>query len=104
MKKQEKYIERSDLKDATHLQISTFYDKGGMNFFNGQTSPRGFYISVTPVTKGNGMVSYTMFTGLKQLLHQVNRYSDKQFRHALELSQNYEDKLIAAVVAKNKAA
>ena len=104
MQKHEKYIEREDLIDATHLQVSVFYDKGGMNYLSGQTSPRGFYLSVTPVTKENRMVSFTMFTGMKRLLHQVNRYTDKQFNHALEISQTYEDELIAAVVAKNKAA
>ena len=104
MQKHEKYIERDDLIGATHLQVSVFYDKGGVSYFNGQTSPRGFYLSVTPVTRGNGMISYTMFTGLKRLIHEVNRYSDKQFRHALAVSEAYEDELIAAVVAKNKAA
>ena len=103
MKKHDKYIERSDLIDATHLEISVYYDKGGTSYFTGQSSPRGFYLSVKPVTKGNGMIRFTMFTGIKKLLHEVNRYSDKQFRHALELSKNYEDELIAAV-AKNKAA
>ena len=56
------------------------------------------------VTKGNGMISFTMFTGTKKLLHEVNRYSDKQFHYAIELSKNYEEGLIASVVAKNKAA
>ena len=104
MKKHEKYIERNDLRDASHLQVSVFYDKGSMNYFSGQAAPRGFYLSVTPVRKGNGVVSYTMFTGLKRLLHQVSRFTDKQFCHAVELSKAYEDELIAAVVEKNKAA
>ena len=104
MQKYEKYIERSDLRDANHLQVSVFYDKGSMNYFSGQAAPRCFYLSVTPVTKGNGTVSFTMFTGMKRLLHEVNRYTDKQFNHAVELSKACEDELIAAVVNKNKAA
>ena len=103
MKKHKKYIERSDLKDATHLEVSVSYDKGSICFFTEQSSPRGFYLSVTPVTKSNGSVSFKMFTGIKRLLHEVNRYSDKQFNHAVELSKEFEDELIAAVVAKNKA-
>ena len=104
MQKHEKYIERNDLRDASHLQVSVFYDKGSMNYFSGQSAPRGFYLSVTPVTKGNGTVSFTMFTGMKRLLHDVSRYTDKQFHHAIELSKSYEYELITAVVNKNKAA
>lgn len=104
MQKYEAYIERSDLKDATGLEVSVAYSKGGMSYFSGQVSPRGFYLSVTPVTKGNGMVSFTMFSGIKRLLLEVNRYSDKQFDRAVEMSKAVEGELIAAVVEKNRAA
>ena len=104
MKKIDSYIERNDLKDASHLQVSVYYTKGGANYFSGGTIPRGYYISVTPVTKGNGMVRYTMFTGRKHLLLQTARYSDKQFARAVELAKDFEDELINAVVAENKAA
>ena len=106
MKKYEKsrYIERDDLKNASHLEVSVYYNKGGTNYFSGGTIPRGYYISVTPVTKGNGMISYTMFTGHKHLLLETSRFSAKQFASAVEMAKDFEDKLIAAVVAENKAA
>ena len=102
--RQEKYIERNDLRDATHLEISVYYTKGGANYFSGGTTPRGFYISVTPVTKSNGMISFTMFTGRKQLLFTTNRYTDKQLARAVEMAKDYEAELISVVVAENKAA
>ena len=104
MKKHQSYIERNDLKDATHFEVSVYYTKGGTNYFSGGITPRGYYVSVTPVTKGNGTISYTMFTGHKRLLLKTTRYSQKQFIHALELAKGFEEELIAAVVAENKAA
>ena len=104
MKQQDKYIERNDLKGASHLHVSVYYDKGGANYFSGGTIPRGYYVSVTPVTKGNGMISYAMFTGRKKLLFETKRYSAKQFKQAIEMAKDVEEELIAVVVAENKAA
>lgn len=46
MKEQKRYIERNDLKNGSHLEVSVFYTKGGMSYFTGQVSPRGYYLSV----------------------------------------------------------
>ena len=104
MKQHKNYIERSDLKDATHLEVSVYYTKGGANYFSGGMIPRGYYVSVTPVTKGNGTISFAMFTGRKRFLFETARYTDKQFARAIEMAREYEDELIAAVVAESKAA
>ena len=104
MKKHEKYIERDDLKGATHLEISVYYTKGGLSYFTGGTTRRGYYLSVRPVTKGNGMVSYDLFSGCKRLLLETSRYTDKQFARAAAMAGDYEDELITAVVAESKAA
>ena len=104
MKKHEKYIERSDLKDASHLQVSVYYTKGGDNYFSGGTIRRGYYIAVTPVTKGNNMIRYAMFSWCKQLLFETARYTDKQFTRAIEMAKDVENELITTVVAESKAA
>ena len=104
MKRHEKYIERDDLKDATHLEVSVYYTKGGANYFSGGVTPRGYYLSVKPVKKGNGMVSYTLFSGRSRLLLETQRFTAKQFALALEMAKDYEESLIAAVVAENTAA
>ena len=103
-KQHKKYIERHDLKGATHLEVSVYYNKGGANYFSGGIIPRGHYVSVTPVTKRNNSISFTMFTGRKRLLFETARYSDKQFANAVEMATGFEDELISAVVAENKAA
>jgi len=104
MKKHDTYVERDDLKDATHLQVSVSYNKGGQNYFSGGVTPRGFYLSVTPVTKANGMVSFTMFSGQSRLLFETQRFTAKQFARAVDMAKERESELINAVVAKNKAA
>jgi hypothetical protein len=38
------------LPDATHLKVSVFYDKGGLNYFNYKDEARGYWASVHPVT------------------------------------------------------
>ena len=104
MKKHEKYIERGDLNGATHLEVSVYYTKGGMSYFTGSTNPHGYYLSVRPVTKRNGMTSFDLFAGCKKLLLETARYSAKQFDRAVAISAAFEDELISAVVAENMAA
>ena len=104
MKKHERYIERGDLKGATHLEVSVYYTKGGVNYFSGNTNPRGYYLSVRPVKRGNNMVSFDLLSGCKRLLLETARYTDKQFQRAIELAKDYEDELISVVAAECKAA
>jgi len=104
MKTHKKYIERNDLNKATHLEVNVSYNKGGVNCFSGGTRPRGYYLSVTPVTISSTSISFVAFTGQSQFLLETKRFSAKQFAQAIEMSKAYEEELIAAVVAKNKAA
>jgi len=98
----ERYIERDDLQDATHLEVSVSYNLGGANYFSGGTIRRGFYLNVKPVTKGRGMVSYTLFSGKGRLLFETQRFTAKQFAKAVEMAKEFEEELIADVVAKSK--
>jgi hypothetical protein len=103
MKSQDKYIERNDLKGATHLEVSVYYSKGGVSYFVGGTMPRGYYIAIKPVTKNDYMVRYELFSGRKQLLFETARYSEKQFARAIEMANDVESDLIAAVIAENQS-
>lgn len=102
MKEYKKYIENNNLQDATHIEVSVSYSKGGLSYITGKTSPRGYYISVTPVTKNDDMVSFILFTGYRQLLFEADRYSAKQFEVAVEMSGSIEAEMVAAVVEKYK--
>ena len=72
------YIKIVDNNRATHLKCELYYDLGGMNFFTHETEPRGYYVSVVPVSRSNGLESYTAFTGCKQLVQTCSRKSKKQ--------------------------
>ena len=98
MNRQEKYIERGDLKGASHLEVAVYYTKG-----SGAT-PRGYYLSVRPVTVRNGMVSFDLLSGRRQLLFETSRFTARQFARAVAMARDAEEDLIAAVAAENKAA
>jgi len=104
LKKYREHIERNGLINATHLEVSVYYTKGGLNYFSGGMIARGYYISVTPVTISDETIRYTAFTGCSQLMLETQRYSDKQFDRAIEMAKEHRDALIATVVEKNKAA
>ena len=93
-----KYIERNDLNGASHLEVSVYYTKGG------GTLPRGYYLSVRPVTRRDGMVSFELFSGQCQLLFGASRYTAKQFAKAMEMAKGMEKELIEAVVMDNRVA
>lgn len=103
MKSYDTYIETKDFPGNTHIQISVYYSKGGMNYFSGESSQRGFYVSVTPVQKSNGCISTVLFSGLKQLILNASRYSEKQHNIAIEASKEITPKLMEALKAKAAA-
>ena len=100
----ESHIERipyENLKNATHIEVEVHYSLGGLNF-SGGSSARGYYLSVKPVTVRGNTVSYNLFSGVSRLLLVVNRYSDRQFKQAVELSEAVKDELVRQVLAKHK--
>ena len=54
------------LKNGTHIDVEVYYTQGGIDYFAGSTTQRGYYLSVTPVTRKDNMVSFAMFTGCKK--------------------------------------
>jgi hypothetical protein len=97
MREQKKYIKRSGLKEGNHLEVSVYYSKGGMSYLTYKVYPRGYYLSVRPVTLGKGTAGYNLFSGCTRLILETNRYSDKQFGKAVEMVRPFEDELIANV-------
>ncbi len=103
-KKHTEYIETNEFPGSTHLDVSVYYSLGGMNYFSGRGEERGFYLSVTPVKKEHGMVSYEMFTGIKMFIHPANRFSEKQLKLAMEKSKPHKQTLIDSLKVKRKCA
>lgn len=100
-----KYIKvKENPAKVTHLKIELYYDLGGMNYFTGRAENRGYYLSVSPVTRGTSAggfssESYTAFTGIKQNIKQVTRKSAKA--EAEKLAADAMDNLIDYVCRKN---
>ena len=86
------YIE----KEGYHLKVTIDYEKGGINYFSGQHSRRGYYIYVQPVqierVDGRVVVERSMlFSGGKKLLFEVSRQSQKAYEKACTmLDENQE--------------
>lgn len=83
-------------KNGYELKIEVGYEKGGMNYFSGQESRRGYYLYVYPVRRelvdGRVMVeSFTMFRGGKKLLKEVARKSDKAYQEACSMVEQNQD-------------
>jgi len=100
MKKYEK-IEGSNKE----LKIEVYYDKGGMNYFNGKNEPRGYWLSMRQVEverQGRGIVieSYGMFSGAKMFLKEVKKKSDKAYELALSIAEEKIEELRGHVLAK----
>jgi len=99
------YIE----KEGYELKVQVGYEKGGISYFNYQTSERGYYLYVYPVKRekhANGVVieSFTMFKGGKKLLFEVNRKSEKAYQKAcsmLEENQEFIDRIDANTKNQN---
>ena len=86
------YIE----KDGYHLKVQVDYELGGMNYFSGQESRRGYYLYVYPVqietVDGRVQVeSFTFFKGGKKLLIEVGRKSQKAYEKACAMVDQHQD-------------
>lgn len=62
--------------EFTHVDVEVYYNKGGMNYFTSNVEKRGYYLSVQPLNKSNG-IHFTAFTGVKQLVREAGRFSPK---------------------------
>ena len=83
-------------KDGYHLKVQVDYEKGGMNYFSGQETKRGYYLYVYPVQietiDGRVIVeSFTLMRGAKKLLFEVNRKSDKAYERACAMVEENQD-------------
>ena len=100
-----KYIELEANAAATHLKIEVYYHLGGYNCFTAKSENRGYYLSISPVTRSNRdgftFESYTAFSGIKQCVKTVARKSATAEREAEEKAARIEKMLIEWVCDKN---
>lgn len=55
------------------IVVAVYYDKGGANYFSGTTEARGYYLSVCPEERADGMRMYAAFSGVKKCVLPVSR-------------------------------
>lgn len=65
-------------RGVEYLVVSVHYSKGGMNYASYNQEPRGYYLSVSPETRGGGTVSFTLFSGTKSFLEPAKAFSAKR--------------------------
>ena len=105
MAKKYELIEGTENK---YIKYEVDYQKGGMNYYNGATEKRGYYLCVRIVERKpsgtNGLMyeSFLMFGGTKKLLVEVARKSDKKYQEAIKLAEQYETELKQYVLSKEK--
>ena len=92
-----KYLKRNDLKNATHLEVNVYYDKGGYSYVDSKPTARGYYISVRPVTLKDIWVSFFPFEGYNKLLFETKRFTKNQLINAEIMAIPFE-----AVIKKNQ--
>lgn len=92
-------------KEKTFLKCELYYSLGGMNYFTSRVEARGYYVSVSPVERGDGWESYTAFSGWKKCVVECARKGKKAEAKALEVYEatkqemlgRFEDLLAGAV-------
>lgn len=102
----EKFIKvKDETSHFTHLEVSFYYDLGGMNYFTGRENKRGYYLSVIPVSKsqtvtGFTSISSTLFDGIKKCLKAVDRKSKKSETEAKALAKEALNELVTYVCSE----
>ena len=77
-------------KDGKQYQIMLFYDMGGYNYWTYKHDPRGYFLSIRPVTLTLGKddkilwVEFTMFAGRRLFLEEAKRFSKKRLSELVE--------------------
>jgi hypothetical protein len=99
-----KYIKTKE--SNKEIKVTLTYQKGGINHWHGTEEKRGYYVGIQPVevqTMDNGVQieSFMMFSGVKRLVHEVKRQSDKGYNEALAKSEEVEKELIEYICNKN---
>jgi hypothetical protein len=76
-------IGSEEFKNSTHLKIQVQYSAGGMNYFSGKRNPRGYRVSITPVSLGDRTESFILMgdqrkTGGYIMIEEAIRYNKKR--------------------------
>ena len=78
------------IDNPTHLKLSLYYSTGGINYFTSRNEARGYYLSVSPVRiekrDYGDTIATSLMSGVKDLVLEVSRQSDKQLEIATTIA------------------
>jgi hypothetical protein len=60
------------------LKITLSYDEGGINYFTGQSSLRGYYVGTRVVKKQGLTETFDLLSGFRHMIEPSNRFSAKK--------------------------
>jgi len=66
-----------------------------MNYFTGNTNPRGVYISISPVEVGGHFKTFTMLSGISTCVEHLARKSKKRIEYWASKIEPHVDEIIA---------
>jgi len=95
--------------EKSYVKFEIYYDKGGMNYFNGRTEPRGYWASVRIVEReqqerGIVIESFSVFgaeSGFKKFLFEVKKQSQKSHEKAIAEGLAMREEMTARLLGKN---
>lgn len=90
--------------NRTHLKISVGYQKGGVNWYNGQHETGGIYVYFTPVRKEQWSVSQILGEGYKIHVADSNRKNTRKMEKIFNALEPKMDALKDFYVAEDKQA
>ena len=83
------------------VDVKLRYDLGGINFATYQPKPRGYYLSIQPITVEGGFEKFVAFTGQACCVEKAERFNRRRFDTLAELHQTSEirNRMLEAVLA-----
>lgn len=77
------FMEENFLNDSNKsnaLEMTIYYDEGGMNYFNGNIDKRGYNLAIRPIRQMNGFVEFTIFDSkaVRFFIEETKRFSAKR--------------------------
>ena len=105
MSKERKVIFCDAYTDGIEIEGEVYYSRGGINYFNGGSDPRGYYFAVRPIRVHNGMRSFIMGSGTKKFLKAATRFNAKELERIMPDAESVEKlkQLGYAAAEKDKA-
>lgn len=106
MSERERLIRSIETDKGVTVEVKVDYRTGGMNYFQGVSQQRGYYLSVSPVKISRSECgrystrSYTAFSGVCKLLETATRFNKSKLDN-IEPRKDLIDPIVSHVMSKN---